>query len=112
MGREGKVGKGTFSRGRWVLIAGKERRTPVGVEVMGQVLRSWFSSACAPSRAVAARSFSRFPVDWSGFGSFARRRPKSNVYGVGFVTVTGSFERSFESAIVNCLSLQNYSAVL
>ena len=38
-------GVGTFSRGRGVLIAGRERRTPEGVEVMGHVLRSWFKSA-------------------------------------------------------------------
>jgi len=30
----------TFSRGDGVLIGGRERRTPEGVEVMGHVLRS------------------------------------------------------------------------
>lgn len=75
------MGKGTFSRGSEVEISGRERRTPLGVEVMGQVDSNWFRSACAPSRAVAARSFSRLSlvVRTRGLGSDARRRPRSNV---------------------------------
>ena len=69
-----------FSRGSFVEIGGRERRTPEGVEVMGQVERSWFSRACAPSRAVTARSSSREGGDErSGFGSLARRSPRSKV---------------------------------
>ena len=70
---------GTFSRGRGVLMGGRERRTPDGVEVIGHVLRSWFRSAWVPSRAVAERSSSRLPCRRRGFGSFARRRPRSKV---------------------------------
>lgn len=69
----------TFSRGNGVLMEGRESRTPEGVEVMGQVLRSWFRSAWAPSRAVDERSSSRLPWRRRGFGSFARRRPRSKV---------------------------------
>lgn len=48
---------------------------------MGQVLNNWFKSACAPSRAVAARSASRFAVllKSRGLGSSARRSPRSKV---------------------------------
>jgi hypothetical protein len=57
------VGNGlrTFSRGNGVLMGGRERRTPEGVDAMGHVLRSWFKSAWAPSRAVAERSSSMLP---------------------------------------------------
>ena len=60
---------------------------------IGHVLRSWFSNACAPSLAVAARSSSRFSVvvKSSGLGSEASRRPRSKVYGVGLLTTTWSF---------------------
>ena len=80
-------------------MAGKERSTPFGVLLIGQVLSSWFSKACAPSLAVAARSCSRSEgcVRWSGFESEASKRPRSKVYGVGFVTNTGSFEGPFEA---------------
>ena len=33
-------------------MGGRVSRTPVGVEAMGQVERSWLSRAWAPSRAV------------------------------------------------------------
>lgn len=60
-------------------MGGRERRTPEGVDVMGHVLRSWFRSACAPSRAVVERSSSKLLCRRRGFGSFARRRPRSKV---------------------------------
>lgn len=60
-------------------MAGRERRTPEGVEDMGHVLRSWFRSAWAPSRAVDDRSSSRLPWRRRGLGSFARSRPRSKV---------------------------------
>lgn len=71
----------TFSLGNLVAIAGRLNRTPLGVEAIGQVLNNWFNNACAPSRAVAARSSSRFAVlvRSKGFGSSARRRPRSKV---------------------------------
>lgn len=90
----------TFSLGNGVDGAGSESRTPLGVDVIGQVLRSWFKSACAPSRAVAARSSSRLSFNSSGLGSFARSSPRSNVYGVGLFTMTGSFVRFSVSAMV------------
>jgi len=69
----------TFSRGKGVLMGGSESRTPEVVDVMGHVLRSWFRSAWAPSRAVAERSSSKLPCRRRGFGSFARSRPRSKV---------------------------------
>lgn len=74
-------GERTFSLGNRVSIAGSESNTPPGVSVIGHVLNSWFSSAWAPSRAVAARSLSRLlgVERESGFGSAARRRPRSKV---------------------------------
>jgi hypothetical protein len=95
-----EVGKLTFSRGRGVMGGGRLSKTPVGVELIGHVPRSWFMSACAPSRAVAERSSSRSPWRRRGFGSFASKKPRSKVYGVGLLTVTGSFDRSVDSAIV------------
>ena len=97
--------KGTFSRGNLVSIPGKESRTPAGVLAIGQVLNSWLSNACAPSLAVAASSSSRFSavVRRRGLGSSASRSPRSNVYGVGFWTMTGSLDGSglgADSAIV------------
>jgi hypothetical protein len=44
-GGEGRGEESTFSRGRGVLMGGRERRTPEGVDAMGHVLRSWFRSA-------------------------------------------------------------------
>lgn len=86
--------KRTFSLGKRVSIPGKLSRTPLGVLAIGQVESNWFNRACAPSRAVAASSSSRFSrvERINGFGSEARRRPRSKVYGVGFVTTTGSLE--------------------
>jgi hypothetical protein len=56
------------------------------VEVTGHVVRSWFRRIWAPSRAVAARALSRADawdgdalVRRSGFGSCARRLPRSKV---------------------------------
>lgn len=74
-------GRQTFSRGKRVSMVGKESKTPAGVETIGHVERSWFSNACAPSRAVAARSSSNlsFDVRRSGFGSLAKRSPRSKV---------------------------------
>ena len=97
----GSLGAGRgFSRGRGVVGAGRERRTPEVVVLRGHVVRSWFMRACAPSRAVAASCASRaveLVVGDSagmevlrGFGSLARRRPRSKVYGVGLVTETSS----------------------
>lgn len=61
---------------------GRERRMPSRVvEVMVQVVKSWLRRDWAPSRAVAVRaalrdvSFERM----SGFGSRARRWPRSKV---------------------------------
>jgi hypothetical protein len=77
----GRGRKQTFSRGNLVSIPGNESNTPAGVDTIGQVLSNWFRSACAPSRAVAARSASRFSelLSWSGLGSKAQRRPRSKV---------------------------------
>lgn len=46
---------------------------------------------CTPSRAVAFKGPLRGAEreSSSGFGSFARRWPRSNVYGVGLETVMG-----------------------
>lgn len=57
---------------------------------------------CAPSRAFAARSASRvsFEEICNGFGSSAIRSPRSKVYGVGFVTVTGSLEAVLVSSAI------------
>ena len=62
-------------------MEGRDKRTPEGVLRIGHVDRSWFSSACAPSRAVLARSFSSVEGELrrSGFGSLARRSPRSKV---------------------------------
>lgn len=57
-----------------------------GVEVMGQVVRSWFMSSWAQSRAVEARRVSG-GLGGSGVGSWQRRLPRSKVGGMGFVTV-------------------------
>jgi len=38
----GALGSGSgFSRGRGVLVEGRERRTPCGVDEIGHVVRSW-----------------------------------------------------------------------
>jgi hypothetical protein len=72
-------GKGTFSRGNRVSMLGRLKSTPFGVDAIGHVLRSWLSRAWAPSRAVAARSASRVVGVRRGFGSQARRSPRSKV---------------------------------
>lgn len=58
---------------------------------MGQVVRSWLRRLWTPSRAVAFSDALRGSDFGSsrGFGSLARRWPRSNVYGVGFETVIG-----------------------
>ena len=81
------VGTG-FSRGSGVLGVGRCKSTPSEVDFISQVERSWFTSAWAASRAVAWRVASS-GFDGSGLGSFARRLPRSKVYGVGLLTVTG-----------------------
>lgn len=49
----GALGTGkAFSRGRRNVGGGRVIRTPSAEEVMGQVVRSWFISAWAQSRAV------------------------------------------------------------
>lgn len=61
---------------------GRDRRMPSrGVAVMVQVVRSWLRSAWAPSRAVLVRAAFREVLlgRVSGFGSRARRWPRSNV---------------------------------
>ena len=74
------------------MVGGRERVRPSRLEVMGRVERSSFSRDWAPSRAVDLRRSFRLvmsEVDERGFGSVARRWPRSKVYGVGFETVTG-----------------------
>lgn len=76
-----------FSRGRGKVAGGRVRRTPeAGVEVMGQVVRSWLMRDWAQSRAVAAR---RAEGGWGGRGveSWQRRLPRSKVGGMGLRTV-------------------------
>lgn len=84
------MGRG-FWRGRTVCGAGRVRRREVGVlaeEVedgaIGQVVRSWFRRDWAPSRAVVFKMVFWVEGDvlevWGrGFGSLARRWPRSKV---------------------------------
>ncbi len=57
---------------------GRVRSTPADVDVMAQVVRSWFRSAWAPSRAVEERSVS-VGLEERGLGSVQRRLPRSKV---------------------------------
>jgi len=76
-----------FSRGSGVVGAGSSMCTPSGVLRITHVVRSWFSSDCAQSRAVDWRSEGE-GFGGSGFVSEQRRCPRSKVYGIGLVTVT------------------------
>lgn len=81
---------------------------PEGVEVIGRVERSSFRRVWAPSRAVDLRrslgleGFAvvgrRCILGGKGLGSMVRRCPRSKMYDVGFVTVTG--ERSGGEAVI------------
>ena len=72
------AGRG-FSRGKGVVQSGSVIMTPVeGEEVMGQVVRSWFMSAWAVSRAVEAMRASE-GEGGSGLLSVQRRLPRSKV---------------------------------
>lgn len=62
-------------------------RTPEGVEVMGQVVRSWFMRDWAQSRAVEVRCV-WVGVEGRGLLSLRRRLPRSKVWGIGLETVT------------------------
>lgn len=53
-----------FSRGRGVLGGGRERRTPSGVEAMGQVVKSWSFRHGGDGRGL---------VGWSATGDGERR---------------------------------------
>ena len=56
---------------------GRVMSTPaVGVDVMGQVRRSWFRRDCAHSRAVVARRAEE-GVGGRGLASLRRRLPRS-----------------------------------
>jgi hypothetical protein len=61
------------------------------VEVIWQVVSSWFRRDWVPSRAIAWREVSRFSEAGRsrGLGSLARMLPRSKVYGVGLETVMG-----------------------
>lgn len=78
------VGRG-LKRGSLVSAGGKVRRTPSCVlDVIGQVVSNWFRSDCAPSRAVLCRAAltAALLVEAGrirGFGSCARRWPRSKV---------------------------------
>jgi hypothetical protein len=91
------IDRDTFSRGSGVVMGGSVSSTPESVDTIGHVVRSWFNKAWVPSRAVAERDSSRFEDKSSGFGSFASRRPRSKVYGVGFWTV---MERGLECSLI------------
>jgi len=70
------------------VVGGRIMSTPfVGCDFMGQVVRSWFMSDWAQSRAVEARRVSR-GLGGRGLVSLQRRLPRSNVWGIGLVTVT------------------------
>ena len=68
-----------------MLGGGRFMRTPSEVELIGQVVRSWFMSACAQSRAVADRCAGE-GLGGRGLPSLTRRLPRSKVYGIGFTT--------------------------
>lgn len=102
----------TFSRGRAVVMGGRESRTPASVDDIGQVVSSWFRRAWAPSRAVAERDSSALGDKRRGLGSFARSRPRSKVYGVGFWTVTGrGLGRSSRIEPADCAILKTASGL-
>ena len=83
------VGSG-LCRGSGVDVGGSERKTPCCVDEIGHVVMSWFRRVWAPSRAVALMRFLSFTDSRKmGLGSIAVSLPRSNVYGVGFVTVIG-----------------------
>ena len=72
-----------------MVVGGNVRRTPsVGCDVIGHVVRSWLIRAWAQSRAVDESCVSE-GFEGRGFASSHNRLPRSNVYGIGFVTVTG-----------------------